>query len=104
MSRKVIKLSKPNIYELGTTVNFVLSATDIDGNPITPTEARISIEYGDTITTVSGVAMTPDGNDLTYAYIPSGKGWNIYEAWVKDNVGRESAASKGFYVVDTVVE
>lgn len=96
---------RPHIYTLGTSPRLVLETVDIDGLPITPTEARISIEKPDgTVFTVSGGLMTQVGDNLTYEYSPLTEGWYMYEGWIKSADGREASQTKGFYVTDSVGE
>jgi hypothetical protein len=94
----------PNDYNLGGTVDLLLTPYDTNDIVFDPIEARLSIKSPDgDILTVSGDDMTyVTSGYLFYTYKPELIGWYEYEGWVKDNTGREIAKTKGFEITDRV--
>jgi hypothetical protein len=97
-------MTRPNQYTLGAQPEIRLATTDTNGDPVSPTLARLSIERptGETIT-VSGGDMTDNTTYLAYRFTTaSGIGFYEYEAWVRDSSGNEAATAHGFYISDRV--
>lgn len=92
----------PQKYNLGGTVDLLLTPYDTNNIVFNPVEARLSIKQPDgVIITVSGTGLTwvPSGY-LYYTYRPPLVGWYEYEGWVKDTTGREITKTKGLDITD----
>jgi hypothetical protein len=97
-------MTRPKNYVLGSTPEIRLATTDTDGNSVSPTLARLTIDAPDgTTLTISGGVMTDNVTYLSYVYSPTVSGFFMYEAWVEDSSGNEASSQHGFYVVDRVL-
>lgn len=94
---------QPNVYILGGKPRLKVTALDTNGEPFTPTEARLSVKNPDgTIITYSGGDLTQASGYLYYRYHPQQIGWYEYEGWVKDGNENEDTDTHGFEVTDRV--
>lgn len=100
--------TKPHTYVLGSTPEVYFTATNKNGDGITPIEMRVSIKQPNgVIYTVSGtdaemLADTTVSGQFYLVYHPESIGWYEYESWVKDGNGREQATTNGFEIIDRV--
>lgn len=97
-------MAKPNIWNVGDTVEVFDKTYDLDGIYFVPIESRISMAWPDgTVTTVSGGAMITASGEMYYPFKINAVGWHEYEVAVKDASGREKVLSGGFEAVDQVI-
>lgn len=95
------RVTVPNKYNLGGTVDLLLTAYDHNDLVFTPVESRLSVKSPDgNIFTVSGAGLSTASGYLYYTYRPLLIGWYEYEGWVKDANGREIVVTKGFDITD----
>lgn len=99
----------PSVYVLGGAPEIRLEFFDLNGNPMVPIVAKLSIkEPSGNIITVSGGTTIPDGDLILgsgymyYIYEPPTIGWTEYEGWGEDGMGRSVAQTAGFEVIDRV--
>jgi len=91
----------PNVYVLGGSPELRLEFFDQEGEPMVPSELRLSVkDPTGNILTYSGADLTSTSGYLYYIYHPPVIGWYEYEGWGKDGTGREIAQTNGFEVVD----
>ena len=91
----------PNKYNLGGTVDLLLTAYDHNDQVFTPIESRISVKGPDgVILTVSGDGLSTASGYQFITYRPLAVGWYEYEGWAKDSEGREIVQTKGFDITD----
>lgn len=96
-------MTKPNVWELGSTPDIIIVPNDQNGEFFEPSEMRLSIKApSGVITTISGAELILASGYYYYEYQPETRGWYEYESWVKDAAGRQITKSNGFEIIDNV--